>query len=1052
MKAPARIVTFYSYKGGVGRTAALANTAWILASNGHRVCVIDWDLEAPGLHRYFSPFLVDRELTSTDGLIDFLVDYLNQAMTPFTEPRPDDWYRPYADLSTYAVPVKWNHFTAPGSLDLVVAGRQGPSYAAKVNSFEWQTFYQRFGGGTFIDEVKRQLRAEYDFVLVDSRTGISDTAGICTVQLPDQLVACFMHNTQSIEGTAAVVESAVRLRADDAPLEVFPVPMRVELAEKERLDRARVFARQRFSQFLRLRPEEELGYWSEVEVIYQAYYAYEEVLATFSDPVGNKLTVLNAMENLCGRLTHGEVTRLRPPPEVDRQKIIDEYGQRFTVPEPASWTPAVQPATGVEPASGPSSPATEIPSPVEGVSLATVLAMVLSVTAASVAVIAMTEAPLWVFAVPLGLALAVTLSISRVLGVKSRNVYWLEGLLRRRVSRFDRRYREFLLGGLRFMDLKGLATIGFYTPQLDEVFVDVSLVHRAPHQVPGSMLASVPTDVTDRRSIGELLDNPQPITLAVLGPPGSGKTTLLRHTASVICRQRRGRRRSVPILLYLRDHVTGIVNGDVGLPELVRDTLPMPAPEGWFEERLGGGDCVVLLDGLDEMYRQEDRIAVAAWIERQTRKYAKNDFVITSRPHGYLTAPVNGAVVVQVRGFTDEQVTRFIRGWYLAVEIRSTGSTDEEVRRWAAQAADDLLARLNTSPALFDLTVNPLLLTMIANVHRHRGALPGSRSDLYGEICQVMLWRRQEAKRLSIDLSGEKKEALLRGLAFAMMRHRVRDMPYAEVLREIRPGLRRVSTGMTEGDFVADVSANGLLVERQSGVYAFAHFTFQEYLAAMHIRDRGLEQVLTQSVDDLWWRETTLYYIARADSDPIVAACLNSGSTSALSLAVDIAEQGSALAPELHERLERLLDLADDDPAHRRVITNVLITRYLRHTVRTAGGSRVCAEPVSASIYAAFQSETGVSGPDLAGVRPNEPATGMDRSDASRFVRWINDVTEGDPSYRLPERAEMDDPAVRRALARTPRLAVWVRSADGPELWTPSGPRVVDGTIFLATS
>jgi MinD-like ATPase involved in chromosome partitioning or flagellar assembly len=65
-----KIVTFYSYKGGTGRSMALANVAWILASNGKRVLTVDWDLEAPGLHRYFKPFLVDKDLTSSDGIID----------------------------------------------------------------------------------------------------------------------------------------------------------------------------------------------------------------------------------------------------------------------------------------------------------------------------------------------------------------------------------------------------------------------------------------------------------------------------------------------------------------------------------------------------------------------------------------------------------------------------------------------------------------------------------------------------------------------------------------------------------------------------------------------------------------------------------------------------------------------------------------------------------------------------------------------------------------------------------------------------------------------
>src|SRR5688572_14830113 len=99
-----QIVTFYSYKGGTGRSMALANVAWILASNGKRVMVIDWDLEAPGLHRYFKPFLPDPELKSTSsrGLINYFNDFAIQAATPdeaaatntATEggQRTSDWY------------------------------------------------------------------------------------------------------------------------------------------------------------------------------------------------------------------------------------------------------------------------------------------------------------------------------------------------------------------------------------------------------------------------------------------------------------------------------------------------------------------------------------------------------------------------------------------------------------------------------------------------------------------------------------------------------------------------------------------------------------------------------------------------------------------------------------------------------------------------------------------------------------------------------------------------------------------------------------------------
>ena len=635
----------------------------------------------------------------------------------------------------------------------------------------------------------------------------------------------------------------------------------------------------------------------------------------------------------------------------------------------------------------------------------------------------------------------------------------LDAALLRRVSRFNRRYREFVLSSLRFIDLKGLPTVGFYTPELDEVFVDVSLAYRAPHDVPESLLAQLPADITDRHSIADFLDNPQPMVLAVIGAPGGGKTTLLRHTARVVCRSRRGRRRTVPILLYLRDHAGAIAaNPQIALPTLVRGTLGRYGPDeppDWFEQRLANGYCVILLDGLDEIARQEDRLAVAGWVERATKQYPKNDFVITSRPQGYRTAPIDGAIVLQVRNFIDDQITRFVRGWYLAVEKHSTGATAEEIRIRAESAADELLDRLNSNPSLYDLTANPLLLTMIANVHRFRGALPGSRADLYGEICQVMLWRRLEAKKLPTQLAGDKKENLLRAIAFTMMLRRVRDLPRADILAELKPTLRRMSTKLSEEDFLADVSSNGLLIERESGQYSFAHLTFQEYLAATHIRDKGLVQTLAIAVDDTWWRETTLLYGAYSDADPIVEACLNSGSINALSLAFDCDDQGSELAPDIRKRLDQVLHDTPDSPEHRRLQTAVRVARNLREQVRTTAGNRVCARPVSTEVYRLFLADTATPAPDGPDFGPYKPATGIRGRDASKFVRWLNGLTGLQPAYRLPSRAEINDPAVQRALSRTPTLSVWLeRTATHGrlelELWTPpdSGhPRRIDAEV-----
>lgn len=638
-------------------------------------------------------------------------------------------------------------------------------------------------------------------------------------------------------------------------------------------------------------------------------------------------------------------------------------------------------------------------------------------------------------------------------------------------SRYDHRYRSHVLKGARFVETKGQVTVGPFTPELADIYVHVSLAYRSPHQVQEGIVAQVPADVIDRHCIWDFLDKPEPRILAVVGVPGSGKTTLLRHTARVACEKGRGGR-TLPLLLYLRDHSRTIVeNPVVTLPELIRHSLApyeqLTEPVGWFEQRLRAGACIVLLDGLDEVGRVADRTEVAGWVDRQTRQYANNDFVLTSRPQGYRTAPIDGATVLQVRAFTNDQVRRLVRGWYLAAERHSTGESGPDVELRATTESSDLLERLDATPGLYDLTVNPLLLTMIANVHRFRGALPGSRVELYSEMCQVMLCRRQEAKKLTAEISGEKKEGLLRRLAFTMMERRVRDLPRAEVIAEIEPALRRMPGKLAASTFLEDVGSNGLLVERESGQYAFAHLTFQEYLAASHLRDIGNGHLLAAKVDDIWWRETTLLYAARSNADPIVSACLDSPSGAALSLAFDCADEDSDMDPKLRDRLESMLaNVASKkfDAERRLLVSQALVTRLLHHVRHTEGGGRVCVQPVPVGIYRLFLQDTGNAAPDRQrATRFNEPATGMWAADAVAFVRWLNGITGGEPACRLPTRAELDDHVVqhaRKSLSSPPapawilppeagaaRPAMWAPSSSAkPAMWTPDNdhPHQVD--------
>ena len=344
MQPLGRVITFYSYKGGTGRSMALANVAWILASAGRRVLVIDWDLEAPGLHRYFRPFLIDAELNATDGLMDLVDRYANEAIRPVeARETPDkDWYVQYADFSDHIVSINFPGFPTGGKIDLLPAGRQCDQYALVVSSFNWQNFYERLGGGGFFEAFKQQARAQYDYVLIDSRTGVSDTAGICSVQMPDTLVVCFTYNNQSIKGASAVARSATarheklvneRLalqRASKAPelrsvadqaesrYRIFPIPMRVDDGESERLAVRQAFARDAFADTVGHLPVASIGeYWKAVEVPYRVFYAYEEVLASFKDDPDDPKSVLGAMLRITRHVTDSDVIdyRLAMAPE-----------------------------------------------------------------------------------------------------------------------------------------------------------------------------------------------------------------------------------------------------------------------------------------------------------------------------------------------------------------------------------------------------------------------------------------------------------------------------------------------------------------------------------------------------------------------------------------------------------------------------------------------------------------------------------------------------------------------------------------------------------------
>lgn len=264
------IMTFYSYKGGTGRTMALANTACLLARQGKRVLMIDWDLEAPGLHRYFVKNLqLDTEAIKYKlGLLDFIHKIQHRLPDDVKEANAQQFIDGLS-LSNYVLPVyiepKRDSSITP-ELHLLKAGTFSDKYPDQVNSFNWHEFFNQ--APFLFKQFAHYLKSQYDYVLIDSRTGVTDTSGICTALLPDKLVVVFTPNRQSLEGVLETTRTALEYRLDSTdfrPLMVYPLPSRLEIGEQK------LFETWRYGE----ESEEIAGYQQSFETLFQELYALE---------------------------------------------------------------------------------------------------------------------------------------------------------------------------------------------------------------------------------------------------------------------------------------------------------------------------------------------------------------------------------------------------------------------------------------------------------------------------------------------------------------------------------------------------------------------------------------------------------------------------------------------------------------------------------------------------------------------------------------------------------------------------------------------------------
>ena len=416
------------------------------------------------------------------------------------------------------------------------------------------------------------------------------------------------------------------------------------------------------------------------------------------------------------------------------------------------------------------------------------------------------------------------------------------------------------------------------------------------------------------REIGRLLASED--TLAILGGPGAGKSTYVQFLALTFAQERAGERKlrkpgvvkkrlgisrwRVPILIPLRmvpslaSKSTADREGMLLIEAFREHVLPSGIravfSTSYILHKLRRRQCLLLLDGLDEVVDDVQFRVVVKEILGLVSRFPGNKVIVTSRYAGWRGGLGSSFRLFEVQDLSHEQAEGFIKRWYHAIEDNrapfgaKAESPAEKLHR--ERRADDNASRLAQAfrqvESIRRLAKNPLLLSIICFVHYHK-TLPKERLSLYQDCSNLLLVQWDREKGLIVDdtrLSLAWKEAIMQQIAFAMHCGRIgsrfdrREAAGEEIIPIVEEMLVRFQMDPSQASslFQKLVDRSGIMVvvEQVSGRYAFSHLTFQEFYAAKYLHENHLDifdaiaQVSEEATDVLtgWWREVVLLYAA----------------------------------------------------------------------------------------------------------------------------------------------------------------------------------------------
>jgi formylglycine-generating enzyme required for sulfatase activity len=460
------------------------------------------------------------------------------------------------------------------------------------------------------------------------------------------------------------------------------------------------------------------------------------------------------------------------------------------------------------------------------------------------------------------------------------------------------KYLNFLVERYRYLEFKGLGVsdrVPLRLPLL-EMYVPLKARVEAPKGETWDRLRLAgrkPTEA-ELEALGPRVSEPQPILdlmkehdgLIVLGDPGSGKSTFLKFLALTLASgqgESLGSVGRLPILLPLAAYANAIAEKDLRLDSFLAQyyklrgvDVPLAAV---LDQAFQSGSVLLLLDGLDEVRDTSLRNTVVERVRDcyTTHRAAGNKFVITSRIVGYreVRPQAEGLAECTLVDFEDEEIAAFVEKWTEAVERAASGDTQLAVIE-AKREREELLDAASRNPGVRSLAANPLLLTILAVMKRQGVTLPERRAALYQTYIETLLRSWNLVRSLDRSMRILDVDLTLKVLApLALWMHETSPgvglVKEWDLLRELERIYRENGNGDPEEatrHFLEDVREHAaLLLDRGGRQYGFIHLTFQEYLAAVALAQKGQQEIepvvdaLSEHVGEPAWYEVSLLTI-----------------------------------------------------------------------------------------------------------------------------------------------------------------------------------------------